>query len=761
MNYDIKPKIQAILDDFTNTDDCLDNPYADFISDIVNQFNEASLSEFDAYTREIYQELLDDDSISEDNPKITYLYQILTAIYEHKLQINKTTESEETEQSLESNSNQPFQWDIARRYFNANKEKTKLSRTEGLTDFSYIKVGNDIFVLAKKLGEGAFGRVKESRQDDTEIDVINQQGEPLVIKIIISNPNLNPKDEQRTINNEIAALKKMGELKANTIREAQDGEHRKYYILAKKHEGKDLLTLLETENLSEQQKLQIAYLCAKRLKEAHANGLLHLDVKPENFIVKINRTTNQSGDEEIQIEDVNLIDWGLSEELAETQSHVSLSHPKGTPGYMAPEIHHHKASRSSDIFSLGMMLANDLMVNNQTDLIHFDYHKRITLSQVMQRMVNELKTYSERDTDSYIEDIISNHIDSQEQEPTISSTDPYQDPVLEVIDILNETGTKRMSEVFEMDFEDQHIIMNWYKSLSEMRHLLENIKKVSNDKEMSYEQKLNNIKALVKHYSRNSSEEWSIPPQEMQNIKSLLKKGFTNANEATSSNSESGLDSAFEASPPRSQEFFTPQALSPLGSPTSVSPKATVIAQQEISRPVTPGFNNLRTSAVNKATVPWALTDFNYELKALIGKSIYSSKDQYQEEINNLLDIVKKTKNTNNLQAKFYLKSTLEKHVRDLDQFMNTIKNAVHSACHDELVMNANKVILHIGKIQDAFVKDLCNGNPQLPMKDTIVANSKLYKLCEERKAQLNDFVAKVNSQQPVQAKKYFTICPR
>lgn len=94
---------------------------------------------------------------------------------------------------------------------------------------------------------------------------------------------------------------------------------------------------------------------------AHSNGVIHLDLKPENI---------QIGD----FGEVLVCDWGLGKIIDDdkfSSEHSTGSfilnnatmhgHIKGTPGFMAPEqINGEKKTSATDIYSLGAMLYNIL-----------------------------------------------------------------------------------------------------------------------------------------------------------------------------------------------------------------------------------------------------------------------------------------------------------------------------------------------------------------------------------------------------------------
>jgi len=127
--------------------------------------------------------------------------------------------------------------------------------------------------------------------------------------------------------------------------------HRGEWLLAMEYvAGHDLRTLLGSQ-LSAESYFALAVQIAEAIQSAHASGVLHCDIKPENIMV-----TEQGF--------VKVLDFGLARMVAratgdnETVS-VAASGAvfAGTPGYMAPEVlREAEPTEQSDIFALGVVL---------------------------------------------------------------------------------------------------------------------------------------------------------------------------------------------------------------------------------------------------------------------------------------------------------------------------------------------------------------------------------------------------------------------
>ena len=112
-------------------------------------------------------------------------------------------------------------------------------------------------------------------------------------------------------------------------------------------EGEDLARLLAREGpLPWQRALPIASQIARALAAAHARGVIHRDIKPQNCL----RVTRDDNPDFIKV-----LDFGLAKVLTATGK--SAWTVGGSPGYIAPEIYRGgRTDHRVDIFALGALL---------------------------------------------------------------------------------------------------------------------------------------------------------------------------------------------------------------------------------------------------------------------------------------------------------------------------------------------------------------------------------------------------------------------
>ncbi|MBS0289440.1 MAG: protein kinase [Proteobacteria bacterium] len=100
--------------------------------------------------------------------------------------------------------------------------------------------------------------------------------------------------------------------------------------------------------LSEAELLTIALKSAESVEALHKVGIIHADIKEDNFMV------NAIGNQIV----IEAADFGLSKILEKGQTEVIEVSPNGSVPYMAPEIFYEgKFSFASDVYALGIMFS--------------------------------------------------------------------------------------------------------------------------------------------------------------------------------------------------------------------------------------------------------------------------------------------------------------------------------------------------------------------------------------------------------------------
>ncbi|ELP95362.1 tyrosine kinase, putative, partial [Entamoeba invadens IP1] len=111
----------------------------------------------------------------------------------------------------------------------------------------------------------------------------------------------------------------------------------------------DLMKHKKTEEVKNPTRIKLMYDAAKGLEYLHNNGILHRDIKPDNFLV----FSLESGI------DVNakLTDFGSSRNVNMMMTNMTFTKGIGTPTYMAPEVlKQEKYKKSADIYSFAITM---------------------------------------------------------------------------------------------------------------------------------------------------------------------------------------------------------------------------------------------------------------------------------------------------------------------------------------------------------------------------------------------------------------------
>jgi tetratricopeptide (TPR) repeat protein/tRNA A-37 threonylcarbamoyl transferase component Bud32 len=130
------------------------------------------------------------------------------------------------------------------------------------------------------------------------------------------------------------------------------GSHEgKPYLVLEYVEGESLEALLRRGIPPPRRIAELVRGIALALEHAHANGVVHRDVKPENVLVDPSGATH-------------LMDFGLAREVSSSDRMTVTGQVMGTPSYMAPEQADGSTTDQgphSDVYSLGALLYRALV----------------------------------------------------------------------------------------------------------------------------------------------------------------------------------------------------------------------------------------------------------------------------------------------------------------------------------------------------------------------------------------------------------------
>src|SRR5829696_8289741 len=171
--------------------------------------------------------------------------------------------------------------------------------------------------LGARLGSGGFGTVYAAVDERLDRDV--------AVKAIPGGAGGDPNDERAS--REALAAARLDHPGIVAVFDAgEDGEAR--YLISELVRGRTLDTLAAAGELSDRDVLRVGLALADALAHAHARGVIHRDVKPQNVIVPDRPRSARSA--------AKLTDFGVAH-LAGDAPLTRTGDIVGTLAYMAPE----------------------------------------------------------------------------------------------------------------------------------------------------------------------------------------------------------------------------------------------------------------------------------------------------------------------------------------------------------------------------------------------------------------------------------------
>ncbi|HET6147438.1 MAG TPA: serine/threonine-protein kinase [Polyangia bacterium] len=203
------------------------------------------------------------------------------------------------------------------------------------------RILNHRYVVEDKIGEGGFGAVFRGKQIAT--------GREVALKILHPHNSGDPTIVAR-FRREAEACSKLRDPHTVTTYDFDETEDGVLYLAMELLRGKSLHLLQKSDGPFDVERvLGILEQVADSLGEAHQNGIVHRDMKPENVIVE-----TRAGNDYVKV-----LDFGIAKMISgdrEVQALTAVGQTLGTLEFMSPEqLRGIKLDGRSDIYALGMM----------------------------------------------------------------------------------------------------------------------------------------------------------------------------------------------------------------------------------------------------------------------------------------------------------------------------------------------------------------------------------------------------------------------
>ncbi|KAK4791624.1 hypothetical protein SAY86_032037 [Trapa natans] len=204
------------------------------------------------------------------------------------------------------------------------------------TDFGYAKDFDRRYTIGKLLGHGQFGY--------TYVAIDRTSGDRVAVKRIDKNKMVLPVAVE-DVKREVKILQALTGHE-NVVQFHNSFEDESYvYIVMELCEGGELLDQILAKKDSRYTEKDAAVVVRQMLKvaaECHLHGLVHRDMKPENFLFKSKRENSP----------LKATDFGLSDFIRPGKKFQDIV---GSAYYVAPEVLKRKSGPESDVWSIGVI----------------------------------------------------------------------------------------------------------------------------------------------------------------------------------------------------------------------------------------------------------------------------------------------------------------------------------------------------------------------------------------------------------------------
>jgi eukaryotic-like serine/threonine-protein kinase len=200
--------------------------------------------------------------------------------------------------------------------------------------------------MLERLGSGGFGVVWRARDE--------LLGREVAVKRI----PLAPDGDSERATREALATARLSHPAIVALYEAHS-EPDCFYLISELVRGQTLSQLIADDALEDERLLQIGVTLARALSHAHARGVIHRDVKPQNVLVPhVTEAASQAPDGPLAV--AKLTDFGGAS-LVDQDALTRTGDVLGTLAYMAPEqCEGEKVDEQTDLYALALVLYEGL-----------------------------------------------------------------------------------------------------------------------------------------------------------------------------------------------------------------------------------------------------------------------------------------------------------------------------------------------------------------------------------------------------------------
>jgi hypothetical protein len=200
---------------------------------------------------------------------------------------------------------------------------------------------NHRFLVGEKVGEGGFGAVFRGKQLAT--------GREVALKILHPH-NVSDETIVARFRREAEACSKLRDPHTVTTYDFDETPDGILYLAMELLRGQSLHQVQKAEGpLGYERVLKILDQVAASLAEAHKNGIVHRDMKPENVFIE-----TRDGEDHVKV-----LDFGIAKVISDERQVPALTavgQTLGTLEFMSPEqLRGQKLDGRSDLYALGMM----------------------------------------------------------------------------------------------------------------------------------------------------------------------------------------------------------------------------------------------------------------------------------------------------------------------------------------------------------------------------------------------------------------------